>query len=272
MEARLDTCNPTHIPMEFGLKLSKALEEAEIDATLYRRKIGCLRNLLHTRPALSFLVGMLSRYMHSPCESHGNALKQVLMYVRGTIRYGLVFKHGGPQRLIGYSDISHNTDQDDGRSTTGHLYCYDKTPITWCSQKQETMALSSCEAEFMAATEAAKQAIWFLELLSEITGRKCVKTTLYVDNKSAIALAKNTVFHRRSKHIHKRYHFIWECVEKEQIDVEHIAGSVQGADILTKALARKKFKEMRKLIRVQDLSNGSLKLKGENVRDKLQHC
>ena len=167
-----------------------------------------------------------------------------------------MFKHGGPQRFIGYSNNSHNTDQDDGKSTTGHLFCYDTTPVIWFSQKQETMALSSCEAEFMAATEAAKQAIWLQKLLSEIMGRKCVKTTLYVDNKSAIALTKNPVFHRRSKHIHKRYHFIQECVKKEQIVVEHIAGSEQGADILTKALARIKFKEMRELIRVQDLSNG----------------
>ena len=96
-----------------------------------------------------------------------------------------------------------------------------------------------------------------------------MKTTLYVDNKSAIALTKNPVFHRRSKHIHKRYHFIQECVEKKHIDVEHIAGSEQGTYNLTKTLARIKFKEMRELIRVQDLSNESLKFKGENVGDKL---
>ena len=81
MEAEMDTCNPTHISMEFVMKLSKALEEAEIDAILYRRRIGCLRYLLHTRPNLSFSVGMLSRYMHSPRETHGNALKQVLRYL-----------------------------------------------------------------------------------------------------------------------------------------------------------------------------------------------
>ena len=167
-----------------------------------------------------------------------------------------MFKHGGPQRLIGYNENSHNTDQDDGKSMTGHLFFYDTTPITWCSQKQETMALSSCEAESKTAMEAAKQAIWLQKLLSEITGRKCVKTTLYVDNKSVISLTKNPVFHRQSKHIHKRYHFIREYVEKEHIDFKHIAGSEQGADILTKALARIKFKEMRELIRVQDLING----------------
>ena len=185
--------------------------------------------------------------------------------MKGTCGYGLMFKHGGPQELIGYSDSSHNTDPDDGRSTTGHLFCLGDTPVTWCSQKQDVVALSSCEAEFMAATEAAKQVIWLQDLMSEITGRKVERTLIRVDNKSAIALAKNPVFHRRSKHIHKRFHFIRECVERELINVEHIPGTEQRADILTKALARIKFKEMRELIKVQDHSANDLKLRRENV-------
>ena len=76
---------------------------------------------------------------------------------------------------------------------TGHLFCLGDTPISWCSQKQDVVALSSCEAEFMAATEAAKQAIWLQELMSEIIGRKIERTLIRVDNKSAIALAKNHV-------------------------------------------------------------------------------
>src|SRR5690606_39598438 len=106
-----------------------------------------------------------------------------------------------------------------------------------------------------------KQAIWLQDLLSEITGKEHQKTTIYVDNKSAIALAKNPVFHRRSKHIHKRFHFIRECVEQELIDVEHIPGTKQCADILTKALARTKHKEMMELIKVQNLSEDNLKLR-----------
>ena len=127
------------------------------------------------------------------------------------------------------------------------------------------VALSSSEAEFMAAIEAAKQAIWLQELMSEITGRKVERTLIRVENKSAIALAKNQVFHRCSKHIHKRIHFIRECVERELIDVEHVPGTEQRADIVTKALARIKFKAMMKLIKVQDLSENDLKLIRENV-------
>ena len=79
----------------------------------------------------------------------------------------------------------------------------------------------------MAATEAAKQAMWLQELLSEVVGRSIVQITIRVDNKSAIALTKNPVFHGRSKHIHRRFHFIRECVEKDQIEVEHVPGNEQ---------------------------------------------
>jgi len=111
-------------------------------------------------------------------------------------------------RLVGYSDSSHNVDPDDGRSTVGHIFYLGKGPISWCSQKQDTVAMSSCEAEFMAGTEATKQAIWLQDLLSEITGTSSESVTIRIDNKSAIALTKNPVFHGRSKHIHRRYHFI----------------------------------------------------------------
>ncbi|KAL1204141.1 Retrovirus-related Pol polyprotein from transposon TNT 1-94 [Cardamine amara subsp. amara] len=117
----------------------------------------------------------------------------------------------------------------------------------------------------ISATEAAKQAIWLQDLLSEITGQSCKKTTIFIDNRSAIALTKNLVFHGRSKHIHKRYHFIRVCVEDDQLEVEHVPGEKQKADILTKTLARIKFKEMRSLIGFQDLMKTNLKLKGVNV-------
>ena len=262
-ETKMVSCNPTHVPMEMNAKFSKALTETSVDEKEYRRSIGCLRYLLHTRPDLSFSVGVLSRYMQEPKVSHAAALKQVLRYLRGTCSLGLFFERGGDVVLEGYSDSSHNVDEDDGKSTTGHVFYFGKSPITWCSTKQEIVALSSCEAEFMAATEAAKQAIWLQELLSEVVNKESRRVTLHVDNKSAIQLAKNPVFHGRSKHIHRRFHFIRECVENEQVEVEHVPGNEQRADILTKPLRRIKFVEMRNLIGVKDVNE--FKLKGENV-------
>ena len=264
-ESGMKTCNSTYVPMDFNAKLSKSPAEKGVDETEYRRNIGCLRYLLHTRPDLSFSVGLLSRYMQEPKESHGAALKQVLRYIRGTVSLGVVYLRSSRLEVVGFSDSSHNVDEDDGKSTTGHVFYLDASPITWCSTKKEIVALSSCEAEFMAATEAAKQAIWLQELLGEVVGKTCVKVKIMVDNKSAIALTKNPVFHGRSKHIHRRFHFIRECVEKEQIEVEHVPGTEQRADILTKSLGRTKFVEMRSLIGVKDVDEGEFKLTGEIV-------
>lgn len=147
--------------------------------------------MIHTRPDLSFAVGVLGRYMQAPKRSHEAALKQILRCLQGTQPYGLEFVRSNETRVVGYSDSSHNVDEDDGRSTTGHVFFYADSPITWCSQKQETIALSSCEAKFMTesceakfmtATAAAKQAIWLQEFLGEITRTECKKVMTKIDN------------------------------------------------------------------------------------------
>ena len=136
-ESGMGTCNLTHVPMDFNVKLSKSHAKKKIDETEYRRNIGCLRYLLHTRPDLSFSVGLLSRYIQQPKESHGAALKQILRYVRGTTSLGLMFTRSAKLEVVRFSDSSHNVDEDDGKSTTGHIYYLDDSSITWCSQKKE---------------------------------------------------------------------------------------------------------------------------------------
>ncbi|GJR64406.1 uncharacterized mitochondrial protein-like protein [Tanacetum coccineum] len=226
-EAGMEDCNETSYPMEKDLKLLKAEDEPEVEATQYQKVVGFLRYLLHTCPDLTYSVGVVSQYMQSPRESHARAIKKILCYIKG------------------YSNSSHNVDIDDGRSTTRHVFYLGTSPITWCLQKQTTMALSLCKAEFIAATTAVCQAIWLRELLAEVTGLERKKVIIRVDNKSAIALSKNSVFHGRSKHIYTRYHFIRECVENEQVIVEHVSGQNQRAGPLTKALMRIRFKETR---------------------------
>lgn len=188
-----------------------------------------------------------------------------MRYLRETVSLGLIFTRSTSLSLLGFSDSSHNVDIDDGRSTTGYVFYLNTSPISWCSCKHEIVALSSCEAEFMAATEAAKQAIWLQELLGEVIGQVSDKVVIRVDNKSAISLSKNPVFHGRSKHIYRRFHFIRECVENDEVEVEHVPGNEQRADILKNSLGRIKFAEMRKLIGVKMLSGDDFKFKGENV-------
>ncbi|GJV50200.1 ribonuclease H-like domain, reverse transcriptase, RNA-dependent DNA polymerase [Tanacetum coccineum] len=245
-------CNDAKIPMEPGLKLTKLSKEKFVDPTEYRSIIGCLRYLLHTRPDLSFPVGLLSRFMQEPQEQHMKAIKQVLCYIKGTKDYGITYGHDG-NKIQGYSDSSYGVNTQEGKGTTGIVFYFGNSPITWSTQKQGTVALSSCESEFIAATTTTTQALWLKRLLSKITDSNKEKITIYVDNKSAISLMKNPIFHGRSKHIDTKYHFIRECVEKEDLTVEHISGEQQRADILTKAIPRIRFVTMRQILGVKNL-------------------
>ncbi|GJS39366.1 hypothetical protein Tco_0564409 [Tanacetum coccineum] len=222
-ESSMMESNDTKIPMDPGTKLVKAEDGNSVDATYYRSLIGSLRYLLHTRPDLR------------------------------TKEHGIIYKKEGGCKITSYSDSSYGINTDQGKGTTGIVFYFGESPITWCTQKQPTVALSSCESEFMAATGAACQALWLKRLLSELTSWEEKRITLKVDNISAIALVRNPIFHRRSKHIDIRYHFIRECVENGHINVEHVSGELQRADILTKALPRLKFVTMRQMLGVQDL-------------------
>ncbi|XP_076912527.1 secreted RxLR effector protein 161-like [Bidens hawaiensis] len=138
--------------------------------------------------------------MQSPKQSHATLIKQILRYIQGTLGFGISYTRG-KYVLAGCSDSSHNIDQDDGKSTTGRVFYLGSSPITWCSQKQDTVTLSSCEAEYMAASAAACQAVWLRELISELFDKEIPAVVLRIDNTSAIALVKNPVFHGRTKHI-----------------------------------------------------------------------
>ncbi|GJW27479.1 ribonuclease H-like domain, reverse transcriptase, RNA-dependent DNA polymerase [Tanacetum coccineum] len=226
-EAGMIDCNETLIPMDPGTRLTKVTEGTMVNSTEYRSLIGCLRYLLHTRPDLSYSVGLLSRFMQEPREQHMKAIRQVLRYVKGTKDYGITYKHNGGNKIHGFSDSSYGVNTQEGKGTTGIIFYYGESPISWSTQKQATVALSSCESEFIAATAAATQALWLKRLLSKLTHSQEEKVTIQVDNKSAIALMKNLVFHGRSKHIDTKYHFIRECIEREDIQVEFVSGEYQ---------------------------------------------
>jgi hypothetical protein len=247
-------CNLTRVPIDPGTKLVTDKQGERVDATEYRRIIGCLRYFLYTRPDLSYAVGMASRFMEKPTKKHLHVVKQIMRYLKGRLSYVLVYTQENKEEvLVGYTNSDVGDDLVRRRSTGGIAFYLNDSLVTWCSHKEKTMALSSCEAEFMAATEAAKQAIWLSNLLSELIGRKQKVVTLYVDNNSAIALMKNPVFHGRSKHIDIKYHFIRECVEHGQIKVKRVSTLEQKADSLTKALPAVKLGIMIHLLGVREL-------------------
>lgn len=248
-------CNAVKYPMEPKEVLNKDAKGKAVDETKYRSIIGGLRYLVNTRPDLAYSVGVVSRYMERPTTMHYNATKRILRYIKGTVNHGLVYSRGvGNYILSGYSDSNMAGDTDDRKSTGGVAFYLNDNLITWISQKQKCVALSTCEAEFMAANAAACQGVWLRNLLRQITDIGDAPVVIFIDNKSAIDLTKNPVFHGRSKHIDVRYHFIRDCIERGEITVKHVCTTEQRADILTKAMARKKFEEMRTSLGIKDLA------------------
>jgi hypothetical protein len=248
-------CNPVDTPMEQHVKVLAGHVGSEEDATRYRSIIGSLRYLVNTRPDLAYSVGVASRFMQTPTKEHWALVKRIVRYISGTINYGCRFVKGrnSELKLLGYSDSDLAGDLVHRKSTTGVVYFLGPNLVTWTSQKQKVVALSSCEAEYIAVAAGACQGVWLSRLVAELTGGKTEKFRLLIDNKSAIELSKNPVYHERSKHIDTRFHYIRECISDGMIEVDHVGTDGQLADILTKPLGRVKFVEMRQKLGVIDV-------------------
>ncbi|KAL0457722.1 UNVERIFIED_CONTAM: Retrovirus-related Pol polyprotein from transposon TNT 1-94 [Sesamum latifolium] len=142
------------------------------------------------------------------------------------------------------------SDVDDRKSTTGFVFYFGENAISWCSKKQPIVTLSTCDSEYVATTAGTCHAIWLRRLLSKLYYAQDGATKIMVENKSTIALAKNPVFHDRSKHIDVRFHFIRDCVANKEIEMEYVKTLDQVADIFIKALKKDRFQQLRGMIGV----------------------
>jgi hypothetical protein len=254
-KAGLENCNSCSTPMETRLQLSTKSTSEEVEAKMYRSLVGSLRYLVHTRPDISFAVGYVSRFMEKPRQEQLAAVKHLLRYIAGTVSHGLVYSKftKGNNRITGYSDSDFGGDVDERKSTTGVIFFLGQMVISWMSQKQKLIALSTCEAEYIAGAAGACQAVWLNRLLEELTGISPQQPILRMDNQSAIALSKNPVLHDRSKHIDTKFHFIRQCVEDGRLCLDYVQTQEQLADVLTKSLGRARFCELRDKIGIIQL-------------------
>ncbi|XP_057851979.2 secreted RxLR effector protein 161-like [Cryptomeria japonica] len=241
-------CKPLSTPMEQNLKLSSNDSSDLVDATSYRQLVGSLIYATTTRPDISFSVGVLSRFMQQPRATHWLAAKRVLRYLQGTQNYGLKYSKISKFSLLSYSDSDYAGDMDDGKSTSGYLMSLGSVVISWKSKKQPVPTLSSAEAEYIAASEATREILWLRRILADLQEPQASSTPLFIDNQSTIKMAKNPVFHDRTKHINTKIHFIRHYVKDGSISLQYCATTDQPADILTKALGRVKFEKFREMI------------------------
>ena len=165
--------------------------------------------------------------------------------MQGTVGFGIQYRHGGDEKLIGYVDSDYAGDEDDRRSTSGYTFLFGDGAVSWSSKKQPIVTLSTTEAEYVAAASGACQAVWLRNVLMDIGCDQEKGTVILYDNSSTIKLAKNHVLHGRSKHIHVRYHFIRELVNEEVISLEYCTTQEQVSDIMTKPVKLDVFERLR---------------------------
>ena len=178
-------------------------------------------------------MSQLSQNLDNPGPQHMAAVKRLLHYLKGTKDYAITYSPTTGE-LSGYANSDWAGDTTDRRSTTGYIFTLGGAPVSWKSRKQPTVALSSCEAEYMALTDATKEMLYLRSLSNSINLVQPNHSTIYCDNQGAIALTKATAGkHNRTKHIDVRYHFV-----REQTNIQylHIDTNSNLADVLTKPL------------------------------------
>jgi len=233
-------CKPRPTPCEMKLNFSSnAPSECSV---MYREIVGSLIYAMTcTRPDLCWIVTVLSQHLANPSEEHCVVLKHVLRYLKSSLHFELCFrKCDDGLHLTGFSDASWAS-SDDRKSVTGYCFCLNKNGplISWKSRKQPTVALSSCEAEYMALAACVQEGLFLAHLLHDIDAHcRYEPFTVFEDNQGAIALVENPVHHQRSKHIDIRYHFIRDQCNQGNVSVEYKPSSDMIADILTKPVSR----------------------------------
>jgi hypothetical protein len=220
------------------------------DSTLYQSIVGSLQHAsVCTRPDITFTTCKLSRYLKDPTETHLKAAISVVKYLKTTKNAKLALG-GTDLTMIAYADAAYADNLEDRKSTSGQIIMVGSGPIIWQSKKQPIIALSTTEAEYIAATTAITDIMWLQNLLQELGLLKGEPTTLYQDNRSTMLQISKSVIHSRTRHLDVRYHFIKEQVRLNTIQIQHLPTAQMLADIFTKGLPKSQHMYLRTQIGV----------------------
>jgi hypothetical protein len=242
-EYDLTNCNAVKTPLDsdhpLGLPTDVHVPVANLTRT-FQRIVGSLLFLqICSRPDISFAVLLLSQHCASPELRHLAAAKHVLRYLKGTRSYRL--HYGGVDRslpLSGLSDADWAGDKNDRASISGFVWSLGGGPISWSAKKQNCIALSTTEAEYIALTRAIQEGIWLRQSLKQFHIDCLTPLVICTDNNGAKSLSVNDSNHGKAKHIDIRYHFIRSHIESKLFVVNHTPGVVNTADLFTKPLSR----------------------------------
>lgn len=216
------------------------------DTERYQEQTGSVMFCMTTcRPDLAHAVGMLARHMSVLRVCDLAAARRVLRYLQGTKDLGILFKFKTDQDfpgLVSYADSDWGADTERRRSTSGYVVLFNGAPISWYSGLQSLTALSTCEAEYVAASELTRELAYLRGVAAFIRSPEPGPTTLFEDNEGSIHLVENPVHHRRSKHIDVKWHYIRGAQEDGKIKITKIHADLNRADIMTKAATTAVFR------------------------------
>jgi hypothetical protein len=243
----MEDAKGTKLPMSPGLKLEVKGTNPD-ERYPYRELIGSLMyTATLTRPDIAFSIGYLSRFLKNFNEDCWITAKKILRYLKESIDVELILDGNKELRLNCFADADWGQDVNDRKSISGSIFLLGGTPIYWKSKKQQTVALSSTEAEYLSLSNCVTDGLWISTLMSEL-GLKEEILNVYLDNQGAIAIAKNLEGLGRAKHIDIKHHFIKDLVEKGLLSLEYVASEHQMADFLTKAVSLTKFLNVKERI------------------------
>ena len=214
-----------------------------VDGTKYRAALGALMFLANcTRPDIATAVNRCARHMADPKRIHADALERIFQYLRKHPRRGVRYDRSGPMEISAYSDSNLGGDTGHERSRGGHVLMLANGPIYWRSKIHSSTSISSCESEYIELSETILTVRFMQSLLIELHIDIPAPTMIYVDNTSAIDIARNPQSSKRTRHIQLRYQATKEAIEERLVFLEHVPTEQNTADILTKPLQGDAYK------------------------------
>jgi hypothetical protein len=245
---------PIKTPMGTNVHLDLDTGGKSVDQKVYRAMIEYLLYLCASRSDIMLFVYMCANFQANPKEVHLRAVKRIMRYLVYTPKFGLCYPNGSTFDLIGYSDINYAACKIDRKSTSGTCQFLGRSLVSWASKKQNSLALSTAEVEYIVACHCCAQLLWMRQTLRDY-GYKLSKVPLLCDNESAIRMTDNPVEHSRTKDIDIGYHFLIDHQQKGDIKIVYVSTHNQLVDIFTKPLDEKTFSKLRNELNIIDSRN-----------------
>lgn len=245
--AHLTDAKESSCPIDIGYYKIEDSEPLE-DNVDYQKMIGMLLYLTtNSRPDISAAVSILSQQISHPTRSDWNELKRVVRYIKGTRNLKLNLNSTAENKLYAYSDANWAEDRVDRKSNTGYIVYANGGVLSWCCRKQNIVTLSSCEAEYVALCETAKEIVWIKNLMKDFGQEMDDPIVIYTDSQSAMSMIEREKFSNRTKHVDIKYHYVKDLVQQGLIKLKYCSTEVNVADMLTKPLGRLKLTQLRNM-------------------------